>query len=441
MNNQFKLTPRHYTTMPEILHKMASVVGRHTGIVRKVFPVEQPAPFDILHYYNATLGQTLILGCQWALPWSYGGIAWTPGEAIAAAIGEAVERYACGIYSKETFLYATYREVADFAIPLKYLTLYTPEQYKEQGVAPPSPDTRLHWVKGYSLTYRRTVLVPAALVFVPYRFSTGEDFIIGESTSTGAACGGSVEEAVLSGLHENVERDAMMLTWLNCLPAPRVPVETVEQPLIIAASQRLANTSYRLVVNNITTDIPLATFLATLINENEASPYLVVAAACSLDKQRALLKAVAEVLQGAQVARTLLERYPEFESDQPIRTLEEHTLLYAKFDLRERLAFLVDNSTQSWATIPHWASGEVKTDVETVVRLLFESGYEVIVVDITPPEVRECGLVVIKTLVPGLVPLYSREAYRPLGVQRVSQTPLALGYRVQAINPFPHPFP
>jgi ribosomal protein S12 methylthiotransferase accessory factor len=437
-----RLTQRHYTTTNETLRRMKKLVGRRAGIIREVFPVEQLAPFDVFHYYNAALGNTLHLGGKWALPWSYGGMAWTRAGALAATIGEAVERYACGIYDEGTFLFSAYRDVADHVISLEHLVLLTPEQYAEQGVAPPSPDTRLYWVKGYSLTRQQEVLVPAGLVFVPYQFGAGEDRIIGESTSTGAACGGSLEEAILSGIHENVERDAMMITWLNQLPAPHVCVETIAHPIIADVRRRIASTGYRLVVNDITTDIPLATFLATLVNEDDAQPYSVVAAACGLDKHRALLKAIIEVLQGIQVARTLLERHPEFTADHPVRTLEEHTLLYAKFDLRERLAFLLDSpATQPWEAIPHWASGEVCSDIETGLRLLAEHGHEVIAVDITPLGVRECGLFVVKTIVPGLTPLHSREACRPLGVQRVKQVPVALGYGPREINFLPHPFP
>lgn len=442
MSGPIELAQRPYTATEEVLQRMAGLVGRRTGIVREVFPVEQPAPFDIMHYYNAALGHTLTLGCKWALPWSYGGMAWTRAGAVAAAVGEAVERYACGVYGDEDFLLAAYADVADRAVPLEHLTLFTPEQYAEQDVVPPSPDTKLYWVEGYSLTRRQPVLVPAGLVFVPYQFDQGEDRIIGESTSTGAACGGSLEEAIQSGLHENVERDAMMLTWLNRLPAPRILVESVDHPILAAVCQRLANTGYRLIVNDITADIPLTTFLATLVSENATQPYSVVAAACGLDKHRTLLKAVTEALQGIQAARTLLARHPDFDAQRPVSTLEEHTLLYAKFDLRERLAFLLEHpTTRDWGAIPDRASGEVRADVETGVRILAECGYEPVVVDITPPDVRECGLFVVKIVVPGLVPLHSREAYRPLGVERVRQVPRTLGYGTREINPYPHPFP
>jgi ribosomal protein S12 methylthiotransferase accessory factor len=436
-----ELTRRAFTDLHDILGRMERLVGDHTGIIREVFPVERTTPFDVLHYYNATLANTHSLA-EWSLPPAYGGSAWTREASLAAAMGEAVERYACGVYCDESWIWAAYRDVASEAIPLEYLTLFTPEQYARLGVASPSPDTRLRWVEGYSLTRQRQVLAPAALVFMPYKFGADEDRIIWESTTSGAACGGSLEEAILSGIYEVVERDAMMITWLNQLPAPRVCLEQVTHPHVAYALERIANTSYQLVVNDITTDLPLPVFLAVLLNENGTPPCSVVAAACGLDKRRAVFKSIVEVLQGVQATQKLLELNPGFGTDQPVRTMEEHTLLYARFDLRARLDFLTACPTvRPWAAIPSQASGQAAPDVETCVRLLGKYGYEVIVVDITPPEAAECGLSVVRVIVPGLTPLHGLSTHRPLGVKRVGQAPLALGYGPRELNPYPHPFP
>ena len=438
-----KLTRQTFSNIHDVLQRMECLVGHHSALIREVFPVAQAAPFDIFHYYNATIGDTRRLGqeVQWSLAPSYAGSAWTREESIAAAIGEAVERYACGVYDANSLVVAAYREVAEQAIPLEHLVLFTPQQY-EEGPVFPTPDTRLRWVEGYSLAQQKLVLVPAAMVFIPYRNSPNEDPIIWEATSSGAACGGSLEEAILCALCEVIERDAIMITWLNQLPVPCIPLEEIDHPPVAYALQRLANTSYRLLLNDITTDIPLPVFLATLINERDAPPYSVIASACGLDKCRAALKSITEVLHGLKATQTLLERHPDFAADTLMRTLEDHTLLYAKFDLRERLAFFTNSSTvRHWSSVPHLASGQVASDIDKCVHLLKERNYDVIVVDLTPPEIAECGLFVVRVVVPGMTPLHGKDTLCPLGVKRVRQVPIALGYGVRDLNPFPHPFP
>lgn len=440
-----KLTQRTFTDVQESLRRMDCLVGKHAAFIREVFPVEQTSLFSIFHYYNATIGNTQRLDGKvaWRLAQSYAGAAWTREESIAAAIGEAVERYACGVYDKDAFMLAPYRDVAEYTAPLEQWTLYTEEQYRrEEAPPPPTPDTRAYWIEGYSLTRQKKAFVPAAFVFVPYRNEPEEDAIVWEASSSGAACGCSLEEAILGGICEVVERDAVMITWLDQLPAPRLRLEEIGHPHVAYALERIACTSYQLVINDVATDIALPTFLATLFNQNNVPPFSVVASACGLDKNRAILKSIIELMHGIQATQTILKLYPNFDLDQETHTLEEHTLLYAKYDLRDRLAFLTENcETRSWDAIPQLTTGRVTSDIELCVQILEEQGYEVVVVDITPPEIVECGLFVVKVVIPGMAPLHSRSTLRPLGLKRVSHLPVKLGYGPRELNPFPHPFP
>jgi ribosomal protein S12 methylthiotransferase accessory factor len=80
------------------------------------------------------------------------------------------------------------------------------------------------------------------------------------------------------------------------------------------------------------------------------------------------------------------------------------------------------------------STGRVLADLEYCIERLGDAGYEVIVADITTPEIAEVGFSVVRVIVPGLIPLHSDHRYPFLGARRLSAVPYPL-------NPFPHPFP
>jgi len=72
---------------------------------------------------------------------------------------------------------------------------------------------------------------------------------------------------------------------------------------------------------------------------------------------------------------------------------------------------------------------------------------DVIVVDLTAPEITRNGLHCVKVLIPGMLPMtFGHHFTRVAGLERVLRVPVELGYakqplRLEDLNPYPHPFP
>jgi len=85
--------------------------------------------------------------------------------ALAATIGEAVERYCMLFYDKREMVRAPYREVAEHAVPPAELRLYREDQVETRpdGIRLDyfDDDLVINWVWAYSLTQKRPRLVPA----------------------------------------------------------------------------------------------------------------------------------------------------------------------------------------------------------------------------------------------------------------------------------------
>ena len=210
---------------------------------------------------------------------------WRGRRAICAAV-----------YDERTFVLDCQRNLAPEAIDPSTVALFSAAQYREPGFAfqPFTEETRVTWTWGYSLLRRAPVLVPAALVYRPY-WPIEDEAAIGDFPTTGLACGNSLADAILRGLYETVERDAIMITWLNRLPACRVRLDRLA-PAIDADSPWAQLAGRGLFAHDITTDVAIPTRLAVFIDRSGPRVFVTVGAAAHDHADRALEKAVAEAL-------------------------------------------------------------------------------------------------------------------------------------------------
>jgi len=86
------------------------------------------------------------------------------------------------------------------------------------------------------------------------------------------------------------------------------------------------------------------------------------------------------------------------------------------------------------------------TDLDRCISACAEKNLDVIVVDLTQPDVAELGFTVVKVLVPGLIDINADHNYPLLGGHRLYALPRLLGYTDRDVteaelNRIPHPFP
>ena len=102
--------------------------------------------------------------------------------------------------------------------------LYSDEQYARAGLRLPAAGrrrARVTWIDGVELPGGEPVALPASLVYLAFPPPRPEDFFA-PATSNGLAAGPTSSAAVLGGLCELIERDALMITWMNRLPATEI---------------------------------------------------------------------------------------------------------------------------------------------------------------------------------------------------------------------------
>lgn len=432
--------------LERLKHLVSPLLGICQSLTR--LPIRPGEP--LLPQYDARLAR---MGPRAACQTREGccGIGYTEEVAQAAALGEAAETWSAACVDMERVRLATWRELSHehTALEPERFALYSEHQYQTPDFPyhPFTRDTPVGWVEGWSLVRRAPVWVPASRVFLPYEHLPGEPSI-GFQCSTGLAAGGSLSQAILSGLCEDFERDAFILFWLDELPARRVHLEG--SSLWRRFETYFAVPGYEYRIYDVTNDVGVPTALVLLICPSAHGELYVAGAASRPRWDQAVEKALLEAVQGRPYILSLLQQDPNWQPGPDFSNVvdfEAHGRLYTS--VRELLPILLGIEERvtahvPLASLPRLGGENLQGDIAWLVGRLAERGYEAVVVDLTTPDVAALGLRVVKVLTPELQPLHADHHHPHLGGERIREVPVRLGVRrahePPRINPYPHPF-
>jgi bacteriocin biosynthesis cyclodehydratase domain len=384
--------------------------------------------------------------------------------AQVSAIAEALERYA-GMYPSgaRTTVRASYRDLGAQALNPRELGLHSEEQYAypDYPYVRYSDDLVFNWVWGYSFQRQQPILVPERMVYYGMHYKTTERPFAYE-ISNGCALGGCLEEAILHGMLEVIERDAFLMTWYARLPRERIMIESVTDPLPALMVERLrALTGYTIYAFNITLEQAIPCFWVMAVDEQQrpGRPRALCAAGSHLHPEKALINALQEL---APIVGQEQMRYPQEEgraremltNSFNVVNMQDHSLLYGLPEAFERLKFLYESPHVKTFTEAFGASYlqppqsmDLRDDLTAVMRRYLEAGIDIIVVDQTTPEQVLEQFRCVKVMMPGMLPMtFGYHARRTHGLSRLSYIPWKMGYAPAPlseadINPYPHPFP
>lgn len=353
-----------------------------------------------------------------------GGKGPTALSAQVGALCEGIERW-CGDYRPEDSLGSrgTLQERREIAISPAELLLFSEQQYDDRTEPQPvgfnqvwerfDPERAIHWAPVWSLTHATRREVPAA--FCWYGYPQDEPAFC-RADSNGCAAGSSLEEAILQGMLELVERDAIALWWYNRLRKPAVDLGSPDDPYLASVEAWLAASGRDLRVLDLTSDLGIPTFAAVSRRIDADTEEVMLGFGAHLDPSLGITRAVCELGQMLpHLDRWREEEQPEIDDRELARWLVETTVekepwLAPDAEARGSLA----------SELPRLASGDLAADVETCLERLHAANLEVLVLDQTRPDVE---LRVVKVIVPGL-----RHFWRRLAPGRLYDVPVELGW-------------
>ncbi len=323
-------------------------------------------------------------------------------QALASACMEFIERWASRLRPEDVLFEGAYETISADCRDPELFCLARQSGYR--------PSRRIDWVWGYSLTHRASVRVPANLVFCPYAAGR-QDKYIAWIDSNGLAAGNTLEEAVLHGLLEVIERDAVMIGEYNRLPQADLNLEGAA-PGIQQLIEDLDRQGFRCSLKTALTDFPFPVIAAFLCH-SEHPANCCVAFGCHLDPELALSRAITEAVQ-------LLP---------PSVNQQEWLLSGAAQRFEERAPVSV-----TCRGLENLVAEDLKENIDTCLAILARSGSEVIVVDLSLPELP---FPVVRVLVTGLQPIIHTGDRRYS--RRFFEVPEKLG--IQASHPNPESLP
>jgi bacteriocin biosynthesis cyclodehydratase domain-containing protein len=338
----------------------------------------------------------------------------TDDQARTGALCEALERYSGVFRGDEPLLRAAFRDLGDDAVHANACLGISERQYgarEEWNRDAPAimriperfdEDAQTDWAPAWSLTHGRKRHVAAAYCYYGYpRGANG----FSNADSNGNAAGTCLEDAILQGLLELVERDAAGIWWYSRATRPAVALET---PYGNAMTREYAARGRQLRLLDLTTDLGIPVCAAVSIGQQPEIFGLGFGA--HLDPVIAVTRAITEANQ--------------------LLAINKKTRRLYRGDLADR-RFLEPAGFREMSTAA-MPSDDLRNDVLTCVEILSRLGLEVIVLDQTREEV---GLPVVKVIVPGL------RHFRPRFAEgRLYDVPHRLGWvehplREEELNP------
>jgi len=332
----------------------------------------------------------------------YNGKGFTPKEAEVSAIMEGIERYSAEPAAETVFVMENGEGndgeateglsifVGNFGTVGKAKKALDPTRLILPSLRGYSYGEDLEWVSGTSITGGGEVLVPSEAVFHPYRRPNQ----LFKTNTNGLAAGNVVEEAVVHGLMEVVERDAWSLFEVNSGKARDIEYEGTGFGPIKDILGRLEAASVRVYLKDITSDIGITTVAAAIDDEaTRDAALLSLGVGTHLVPEIAALRALTEAVQ-SRLTTIHGTREDTFKAEFARR------IGYDRMKRINKRWFTPSEGSVRIGELARYESCDFLDDIKHTVKKLGDAGLdEVIAVDLTR---RETGVPVVRVVVPGL---------------------------------------
>jgi len=414
---QFNTDGGSRTCMPmETLARLTPLVSPVTGVITQFKPMDTPAT-DLLSgevkIYQTAYYKPVPPEKPFFTPSSAGnppfiqvcmGKGVSPIQSQVSALSEAVERY-CAMYADDQPDQITRPELLT-ARHISYAALYplSSEQFATGNMFSKTPYNGevICWTQAWSLSHHEPVYVPQSACFSN---SPLQEEQFGRWHSNGCAAGNTIEEAILQGLFELIERDATAIWWYNKIARPAYDTQQIDRDNLNALHGALApHHDYWLL--DITTDLGIPVMAA--VAKNRTTGGYILGFGCHLSAPLAAQRALTELCQ-------LI----------PIR---DQNAAPFNFDAMQSEAWL--HPTEDAIAEEHISNASesqtVHSELTFLIQNLARQGFETLAFNY---DRSYLPLEVAKVFVPGLCHIWPQ-----LANNRMYRVPVKMGWRKKALN-------
>jgi len=246
------------------------------------------------------------------------------------------------------------------------------------------------WVKGFDLMEQEDIWVPASAVFHPY--SSVKDLALFRTNTNGLASGNTMEEAVLHGLCEIIERDG----WSQCevRRCARSDLDPPEKGMAAELLSKFESKGVKIRLKDLTSDIGIPTFGASSDDVLSKDPSLLtLGIGTHMNPSIAVIRALTEVAQSR-----LTQIHGAREDTVKAKTSRE--IGYERMKKLNKLWFSDSGKRTTIEDFPAQDTMDIYEDIQIVLEKLRQRGFKrAVAVDLTR---KELSIPVVRMIVPGL---------------------------------------
>jgi ribosomal protein S12 methylthiotransferase accessory factor len=285
----------------------------------------------------------------------------TSEQAQASAVMELAERFSLFSFMQDSrnFVNAKLDSLDGNAVSFEMIAKSVHAEADELEVSRRIfADLTLRWTWGYNLTRQTEVLIPFDWFYTINEFN-------------GPSAGNCVEEALLQGICEIVERHTSSIVSRNGLAVPAIRGDSASDPTVLEMLSKYAKAGIQLHISDFSLNMGIPT-VAVLAYDPATFPELseiVWTAGTTTDPQKALSRALSEV---AQLAGDFNTGSTYVASGLP------------KFSRIEDARFITHgNESKDINHLPDISDDNLKTEIERCLAALASQGMEVLVINTT----------------------------------------------------------
>jgi ribosomal protein S12 methylthiotransferase accessory factor len=364
-------------------------------------------------------------------------------DALFLALAEGLERYSACIYEKEQFVSAAAEELGENALDLDTIPKCSEAELSRSRCPLAAPDKKapMRWVRGLSLLDGRILYLPAVMVYLNAGLAHPAERICLPIT-TGSAIHTSYERALLGGILEVIERDAISVVWLQKLSLPRIEIDRLP-PALAACWARVERSSRDLeyLFFDATAELGIPTVYGLQIAPQDKRVTTLVSCSTDLDPATAVAKVIRD-MAAIRVAFWTPHQEPENWDD--FGDIFDGATYMARSAQAHAFEFLLQSGRKRrLSEMPAFEAPAGEPGLGTVLECLRRHRLDAYAVDLTTDEGVRAGVRAVRVLIPGLQPLSFHHRARYLGHPRLYEAPARMGYpvyREQDLNPWPQPF-
>ena len=423
------------TVLPrQTLARFRKHVSPLTGVVSRLERIEADLPLNTnyLATHNFSARAETVDELRAGLSGGSFGKGSTAEQGEASALMEAIERYS-GVFQGDEIRMT--RRFNDFpsgdAIAPNKVLLFSDAQYRRSQMATIASNAskmpvqfdrsaEIEWSPVWSLRDKRFKYLPTSLLYFFYRGPAAYP-----ADSNGCAAGNTLEEAIVQGFLELVERDAYAIWWYNCVQRAEVDLGEFDDSYIHELKSQFAETGRRLWVLDVTSDFGIPSFVAVTHWMDNGRENIEFGSGAHFDMRIALLRALTELNQFLSIGLAGGRKAVKSDIDGAAALrLRDHPFLTPT----HKPPVKPDSGAK-------FGRLDTREQVTRCVQIAKQKGLDFLVLDQTRPDI---GVPVVRVIVPGM-----RHFYRRFAPGRLYDVPVKLRLRDRPVsedelNPF-HP--